>query len=643
MSARTSVILVAAAALAVAGPAPGAATATRSFPFVLGVTPVVSPGGAGAWDAGGVFGPRVWRNGGRTRMLYVGMRHTETFDNELALGAAEEAGGGFEKSPRNPILRAGDIAPEATGIEMVALTAANDDAVTFVATVVDAKRKPVGFYRVTLAVDGWRVMSIDRLTVAPVRPGDWNSAFYIPGAWDPGTGLLVGEGTGPGLPWAIGAQAVDGDALVWLDDPATRTPFATSDPVLGPSPGSWDRRGMFNPSVFHNSTGDLLLYSGAPGQAGSDDAAHTIGYAVRRDGAWVKLESDSRLIAPQPGSIIEHPMLLAEAGGGARLFVSVRPSSTSRAAIHVASGVVPVDDRRVSELVAYADARPRWTPDNTRVVFQSDRAGHFDVYSVRADGTGLVRITRGSGDEVQPAVSPDGRWLAYAAHADRSVYTGRSRYQIYVARVDGAGAARLMTSDGSDFFPVWSPDGTQIAFMSDRSGRTEIYVAAANGSNVRPLTAGHPGGPRGNPTWSPDGTLVAFDTALDGKSEIATVSVRDGTWTVVTSGLPGEHWFPSWSPNGREIAFGTFSGSGQSMTHRLSALQLSNRTVRHLTRPTPPGSGRFDYHQTWASDGHRLVFSSNRSGTWRLHVITALGTDDRELFPRSPAGEGRAR
>lgn len=305
------------------------------------------------------------------------------------------------------------------------------------------------------------------------------------------------------------------------------------------------------------------------------------------------------------------------------------------AALAVA-GAVPESVTRRDE--AYTDTRPRWLPDGTRVVFQSDRAGNFDLYSVRADGTDLQRLTRRLGDEVQPAVSPDGRWLAYAANVERSLYTGRSRYQIYVSGVDGSEPTRRITSDGSDFFPVWSPDGTQLAFMSDRTGRTEIYVAAADGSDVRAVSVGRPGGPRGNPTWSPDGRAIAFDTAIDGKSEIVRLSLGDGAWTVLTAGLAGEHWYPSWSPDGQEIAFGTFLGTGATMTHRLSVLRLADNVVGHLTPPTPPGSGKFDYHQTWAPDGSRLVYASNRSGVWRLHVITASGNDDHEL-----AAQGFAR
>lgn len=632
-------ILTVVALLVVAGASLASVTRNDPFPFVIDANPIIGPGGAGAWDAGGVFGPRVWSTRHGARMLYVGMRHTQPFDNVLALGVATEApGGAFAKSDRNPVLTADALAPGATGIEMVALIAAGDDAVTFVATLVDAQRKAVGFYRVTMTVDGWRVTASTRLGSAPARAGDWNSAFYLPGAFDPVSGLVIGEGVGAGRPWALGAQALDDDALVWVDDPSTRTPYATSDPILEPTRGGWDRQGMFNPSVFKTGTAGLLLYSGAPGHTGSDEAAHTIGYAVRRDGYWMKPAGDARLIAPEPGAIVEHPMMLAGVDGSVRLFVSRRPASTGLTAIHVATGSLPDDEGLTADHAAYADTRPRWLPDDSRVVFQSDRTGNFDLYSIRPDGTDLHRITRGRGDEVQPAVSPDGRWLAYAANVDRSVYTGRSRYQIHVARVDGAGAARRITSDGSDFFPVWSPDGTQIAFMSDRTGRAEIYVAAVDGSNVRALTVGRPGGPRGNPTWSPDGSAVAFDTAIGGKSEIVSLSLRDGSWTVVTVGLAGDHWYPAWSPDGQEIAFGTFLGSGPTMTHRLSVLRLSDRVVRHLTPPTPPGTARFDYHQAWAHDGRRLVHASNRCGEWRLHVITASG-----VAPRSQEADSQQR
>jgi hypothetical protein len=93
--------------------------------------------------------------------------------------------------------------------------------------------------------------------------------------------------------------------------------------------------------------------------------------------------------------------------------------------------------------------------------------------------------------------------------------------------VDGSAPTRLTYSDTGDYAPAWSPDGTRLAFASDRDrGNLEIFTMAGDGSGVARLT----NGVRidGDPAWSPDGTRIAFASDRDGKSEIYTMAV-DGS------------------------------------------------------------------------------------------------------------------
>lgn len=108
-----------------------------------------------------------------------------------------------------------------------------------------------------------------------------------------------------------------------------------------------------------------------------------------------------------------------------------------------------------------------------------------------------------------PKLSPDGRWVAYVHVA---VDKARNRYRraVWLAAADGSSPPRPFTSgQGNDHSPRWSPDGTRLAFVSDRDGdRDQLYVLRVDGGEGRPVTA-MPNGVR-FPAWSPDGTHLAF-------------------------------------------------------------------------------------------------------------------------------------
>jgi len=109
------------------------------------------------------------------------------------------------------------------------------------------------------------------------------------------------------------------------------------------------------------------------------------------------------------------------------------------------------------------DAYPMASPDLTRVLFQSDRTGDWEIYVVRADGTQLVRLTNSAGPDVTPVWSPDGKRIVFAYERD----AGDS--EIYVMNADGSGQRRLTRQPGDDSHPHWSPDGSSIVFNSARA------------------------------------------------------------------------------------------------------------------------------------------------------------------------------
>ena len=129
---------------------------------------------------------------------------------------------------------------------------------------------------------------------------------------------------------------------------------------------------------------------------------------------------------------------------------------------------------------------------------------------MNADGSHQRNLTRNDGRDAWPVWSPDGQRIAFMSQRDRND-------GIYVMNADGSDQRKVLDSEDG-FWPVWSPDGQQIAFMSRRDGNSEIYVMNADGSDQQNLT--RHAASDGSPAWSPDGQRIAFTSRGSGVSEI---------------------------------------------------------------------------------------------------------------------------
>jgi TolB protein len=184
---------------------------------------------------------------------------------------------------------------------------------------------------------------------------------------------------------------------------------------------------------------------------------------------------------------------------------------------------------------------PAWSPVEDRFAIAMAKDYDTKIFSMSDSGKILRQITEGwNTTDGTPSFSPDGTRIAYM-----SGRTGKT--QIYVTDIDGNNNRRLTFNDRMNETPAWSPKGDKIAYASrDRDSFLDIFVSNADGGgDSERLTYDT----RNNedPTWSPDGRFIAFSSDRSGTKKIYIMNKDGGNQRLLTTG-EGIYEFPAWSP-----------------------------------------------------------------------------------------------
>jgi len=280
--------------------------------------------------------------------------------------------------------------------------------------------------------------------------------------------------------------------------------------------------------------------------------------------------------------------------------------------------------------------------ENGKIAFDSTRDGHEEIYVMDADGMNQIRLTNiqncTEADSTfricsnnNPSWSPDGTKIAFTSNRD-----SQSINEVYVMNADGSGQTNLTNNAASDSSAGWSPDGTQIAFTSDRDGNSELYVMNADGSGQTRLTTNPD--PDFDPTWSPDGTKILFLRIVGGSNFEVFVMNADGTGQTNLTNHPRGDGSPSWSPDGTEIAFSSGRDNPQGDIFLMDANGDNKINLTNL--PTDDGT------PAWSPDGTKIVFNSNRRdvgpgfGDREIYIMDANG-DNQINLSNGTAEDGR--
>lgn len=252
------------------------------------------------------------------------------------------------------------------------------------------------------------------------------------------------------------------------------------------------------------------------------------------------------------------------------------------------------------------------------------RAGagaHIVLNVVTADGMPRVWATTPDGsrwvafayakNSLDLALAPDGRALAYTDYDTLS-----HSYDIFRVKVGDDLLLNLTSDRASDRYPVWSPDGNTIAFVSGRNGDSEIYLVSADGGTAVNLT-NHPL-PDYNPCWSPDGHRLAFVSERDGAVDIWLMDA-DGASLVNLTRSRARDEQPAWSPDGQHIAFVSLVNGERAVC----VIQIDGSGMSLVSTVDVSGGFFTGGYPTWSPDGQRLAFVDNDA----LHLVNPDGSN----------------
>jgi TolB protein len=282
---------------------------------------------------------------------------------------------------------------------------------------------------------------------------------------------------------------------------------------------------------------------------------------------------------------------------------------------------------------------------NGKIVFVSDDPDGRDLWTMNEDGSDRTNLSNSPGNgETSPSVSADGQKIVYRGNTQSGGFG-----EIFTMNVDGTGVAQLTSNGFDDFDPTWSPDGSKIAFTTQRDGDLDIYVMNDDGSDQIPLTIDGSPVDDLDPDWAPDGRIAWRSDRADNHFNFDVwVMNADGTGKTRLTNFTRPGFFygpsvydPSWSPDSERIAFSTdkdhwsylgdpgCEGASACISGGPDIFTMASDGSDVLKVTTALGS---EFQPAWSPDGTEIVYGTPfDEGIGALHVVSVDGTGNRTI------------
>ena len=243
-----------------------------------------------------------------------------------------------------------------------------------------------------------------------------------------------------------------------------------------------------------------------------------------------------------------------------------------------------------------------WTANGKEIVYSSPRGGLPSLWRIPFFGGNPKRVIGIGEYAYSPSISRQGQKLAYVyRRVDRNIWRAPGPS----SNSQGSAPVKLIASTREEVSPHYSPDGKQIAFVSDRSGSREIWVCAGEGQDAVQLT-NFGGSHTGTPRWSPDGRQITFDSRPEGQSDIYLIGPEGGRPRRFTTEI-SDDVLPDWSRDGRWIYFGSNRGGDWQIWKAPAEGGPAVQVTRH---------GGYQVRES--VDGKYIYYSKREAGIWMM-------------------------
>ena len=253
---------------------------------------------------------------------------------------------------------------------------------------------------------------------------------------------------------------------------------------------------------------------------------------------------------------------------------------------------------------------------DSRITFVSTVGGGVkEIFISDFDGTGVRQVTNNKSINLSPALSPDGRYVAYTSYAG-------GKPDLYIQGLEDSRIS-VVEKKGMAISPAWVPGRAELAATLSFSGDPEIYLLTGNGKIINKISDSP--GIDVSPTFSPDGKKMAFVSRRAGSPQIYIQDLGSGKVDRLTF-YGNNNTQPEWSPKGDKIVYTSLEKN----VFNIVVIQPNGSGAVQLTH----GNGDNE-SPSWSPDGGMIVFSTTREGISRIYVMTAFGTDQRRLVDLS--------
>ena len=310
----------------------------------------------------------------------------------------------------------------------------------------------------------------------------------------------------------------------------------------------------------------------------------------------------------------------------------------------------------VADAPAGAGLAPVTASAGNTIVFQTS-SGSI-IYAVNDDGTGLRRLTTG----MDPALSPDGQWVAFTRWDGSGNGASGS---LWVINIDGSAERQLMTAANQPKSPTWSPDGAKIALSKQQGGSlVDTWVCFIDGKPTevtQPINGARCMPKRADPNWSlrivdvatgayedmPSTThsfaptwdpANAWHVVFRGDQGLMSLDINQKTiWVIKENGAQRS---PVFSPDGTKIAT-TFRQNDHWEVHVMAAdgsgeTRLTDTPLTALAAQQSQGMAVHAWNNAapaWSPDGSQIAFVTDRTGVWEIWIMNADGSNQHPLLP----------